>query len=216
MAAQPGFPALVNVFHKPAITTTTTASQSNMNTQYAENFIRSTIAPLISGTGSITPGCMAVKLSGIAAVAPGLNVCGYEGNAPLVTVAVEIWLYAVYALGAVLLLRGGRQWTLWLIIGLVAGVGARLVAEVIGQPGEEVQVGQVPPVPGRQHAQRDGKIFPGRVGHHLFGARHPRTDMLAHAGPVSIVTTPSHRRIFQVMRKQLQTMTYASPDGGVG
>jgi peptidoglycan/LPS O-acetylase OafA/YrhL len=81
-----------------------------------------TIAPLISGTGSITPGCMAVKLSGIAAVAPGLNVCGYEGNAPLVTVAVEIWLYAVYALGAVLLLRGGRQWTLWLIIGLVAGV----------------------------------------------------------------------------------------------
>jgi hypothetical protein len=64
---------------------------------------------------------MAVKLSGVAAVAPGLNVCGYEGNAPLVTVAVEIWLYAVYALGAVLLLRGGRQWALWLIIGLVAG-----------------------------------------------------------------------------------------------
>ena len=83
------------------------------------------------------------------------------------------------------------------------GVGlaglACLVAQVVGEPGEAVQRGQVPPVHGREHAQRDGEVLPGGVGHHLFGARHPRADVLAHAGPVRFATAPGNLVIFQGM-----------------
>jgi squalene synthase HpnC len=66
-------------------------------------------------------------------------------------------------------------------------------------PGEAVQGGQVPPVHGREHAQRDGEVLPRGVGHHLFGARHPRADVFAHVGPVRSATAPGHLVIFQGM-----------------
>ena len=109
------------------------------------------------------------------------------------------------------------------VAGLVGLAGfvrlAGLVAEVVGEAGEEVQVGQVPPVPGGQHAQRDREVLPGRVGHHIFGTRHRRADVLSHARPSGTARTsaaPSHGAIFQGMHKQLQTMTRASGDVGVG
>jgi len=78
---------------------------------------------------------------------------------------------------------------------------ARLVAEVIGQPGEEVQVRQVPPVPGRQHAQRDREVLSRRACQHIFGTRHRRTHMLTHSRPLGTATSPSHPASFQVMNK---------------
>jgi len=79
----------------------------------------------------------------------------------------------------------------------------RNVAEVVGQPGEEVQVGQVPPVPGREHPERDGKVLPGGVGHHLLGMRLRRANVLPHARPFGAAGTsafPSHPVIFQGAR----------------
>ena len=76
-------------------------------------------------------------------------------------------------------------------------------SEVIGQPGEEVQVGQVAPVPGREHPERDGKILPGGVGHHLLGMRLRRANALPHARPFGAAGTSafrSHPVIFQGAR----------------
>jgi peptidoglycan/LPS O-acetylase OafA/YrhL len=55
-------------------------------------------AKALSGTGNISVQCMAVKLLGASSFLPSLHECSFEGNAPLTTVMVEIWLYALYAL----------------------------------------------------------------------------------------------------------------------
>ena len=80
---------------------------------------------------------------------------------------------------------------------------AGLVAEIIGQPGEEVQVGQVPPVPGGQQAKRDGKVLSRRVGHHFFGASQRRADVLPHSRPsgaAAISAFPGHAVSFEEMQ----------------
>jgi peptidoglycan/LPS O-acetylase OafA/YrhL len=69
---------------------------------------QASVTQAMSATGSISAGCMAAKLSGIAAVIPSAHLygCTYQGNAPLVTVAAEISLYVVYGLAIWFLLRG--------------------------------------------------------------------------------------------------------------
>jgi peptidoglycan/LPS O-acetylase OafA/YrhL len=66
-------------------------------------------------TQEITAGCVAAKVSGTAAFVPSQYECSFQGNVPLVTVMAEIWLYVVYALACLLLLRGviGER-ALWL------------------------------------------------------------------------------------------------------
>ncbi|MFI4984140.1 MAG: acyltransferase family protein [Rickettsiales bacterium] len=58
-------------------------------------------------TELITPLSLFYKLVGAQAFFPGLFEATYQGNAPLETVAVEIWLYAFYPIGLVLLKRLG-------------------------------------------------------------------------------------------------------------
>ncbi len=62
-------------------------------------------ASLIS-TSSISGHCLAAKVTGVAAFDPSEYGCSLQGNAPLATVMVEMWLYIVYALACVLLLKG--------------------------------------------------------------------------------------------------------------
>lgn len=56
------------------------------------------LAPVLSGTQSISVGCIIAKLTGAAAFVPlpGFNFCAFQGNAPLRTVGAEIWLYIAY------------------------------------------------------------------------------------------------------------------------
>lgn len=67
----------------------------------------------ITETRSIGFGCMSAKLVGLAAFAPGLTRCSYQGNAPLATVMVEMWLYVVYGLLVWLMLRRLSERALW-------------------------------------------------------------------------------------------------------
>jgi peptidoglycan/LPS O-acetylase OafA/YrhL len=65
----------------------------------------SPLAEALSGTRSIEPACIAAKATVIAALTPAFHPCSYAGNAPLLTVMVEIALYAAFPL----LLWGGRR-----------------------------------------------------------------------------------------------------------
>lgn len=55
----------------------------------------------------------AAKLLGVSGFWAPWNAATYQGNAPLHTVMVEIWLYVVYALVILLLSRGLREPHLW-------------------------------------------------------------------------------------------------------
>ena len=59
----------------------------------------------IAGGDHVSAGCLAAKLTGAAAFAPQLLSCSYQGNAPLNTVMVEVWLYVVYGFVMWMLLR---------------------------------------------------------------------------------------------------------------
>jgi peptidoglycan/LPS O-acetylase OafA/YrhL len=63
------------------------------------------------------------KLSGISAFVPALNTVTYQGNAPLHTVMVEIWLYAFYPVAIFLLSRRGSERALWLLLGAICLAG---------------------------------------------------------------------------------------------
>lgn len=52
----------------------------------------------LTGTKEINFFCVVGKLFGISAFIPSLHYCSFQGNAPLTTVMVEIWLYVVYGL----------------------------------------------------------------------------------------------------------------------
>lgn len=80
------------------------------------------VAALLGEAKSVTAGCLAVKLTGVAAFVPSLYSCSLLGNPPLVTVMVEMWLYVVYAIVAVLLVRRHlRESLLWPAIFVVYG-----------------------------------------------------------------------------------------------
>lgn len=70
-------------------------------------------AAALSGTTEITTRCLAVKLTGISVLLPRFHECSFEGNAPLTTVMVEIWLYALYAIAVFVLLRHGKERVFW-------------------------------------------------------------------------------------------------------
>lgn len=63
----------------------------------------------LSGTSSLTLSTILLRLSGISAFIPQLNPITYAGNAPLHTVMVEIWLYVVYPIVLLLMLRYGES-----------------------------------------------------------------------------------------------------------
>lgn len=83
----------------------------------------------LSGTGGLGLGCMAVKVSGVAAFVPSLHRCAFQGNAPLATVMVEIWLYVAYAVLVALFLSRRREGLLWAVVGAVWLVGTLWTAK---------------------------------------------------------------------------------------
>ena len=77
-----------------------------------------TWAAALSGTAAVTPELVAAKLFAIAPVAPPLFAPTFEGNAPLHTVMVEMWLYALYPLLLVVIARRAGERALWILLGL--------------------------------------------------------------------------------------------------
>lgn len=75
----------------------------------------------ISGTD------LALKLLGVSAFFPSLNAATYQGNAPLHTVMVEIWLYAVYPAVLWFLIQGwlGER-AMWLLMAAIWLIGIAL------------------------------------------------------------------------------------------
>jgi peptidoglycan/LPS O-acetylase OafA/YrhL len=84
-----------------------------------------TDAAALTSTSGISGHCLAAKVTGVAAFYPSDYTCSLQGNAPLATVMVEIWLYVVYALACVLLLRGAitdRRLAIGIAIAWIAGM----------------------------------------------------------------------------------------------
>jgi len=67
------------------------------------------LAVALSGTTTLNAGCVAAKALALSAFFPGLQQCVFLGNAPLVTVLVEIVLYILYAVAFVGLVWRGRE-----------------------------------------------------------------------------------------------------------
>lgn len=81
----------------------------------------------MSATAELSIGCLAAKLTGLPTFYPALRECTFQGNGPLHTVMVEIWLYAAYplllgrwrlilaiwALGAVAVSFSADLWAWW-------------------------------------------------------------------------------------------------------
>lgn len=81
-------------------------------------------AVTLSGTQSLSAKCIAAKFAGISVFLPSIHECSFQGNAPLTTVMVEIWLYALYALVVFSFLKRGNERVFWSwLIGLSA-IGA--------------------------------------------------------------------------------------------
>lgn len=92
------------------------------------------LAVLLTWTAEITGPCVAVKLSGISAFLPSLHECSFQGNGPLTTVMVEIWLYVLYATAVIFVVRPYGEKYLWgaviaaWLIGLVVVANDRSIA----------------------------------------------------------------------------------------
>jgi peptidoglycan/LPS O-acetylase OafA/YrhL len=67
---------------------------------------------VLTGTPEITVSGLALKLTALSAIVPSAFQPSFQGNAPLVTVAAEMWLYAFYALMIT------RPRALWVIVGV--------------------------------------------------------------------------------------------------
>jgi peptidoglycan/LPS O-acetylase OafA/YrhL len=65
---------------------------------YLSTALAPAAASALTGTARISASCLLAKLTAIASILPIAHPCDYAGNAPLLTVMVEIGLYAFYAL----------------------------------------------------------------------------------------------------------------------
>lgn len=74
------------------------------------------------GAAPIEARFIAAKLIGLSAWIPPLNAATYQGNAPLHTVMVEIWLYAAYPFIVLALIRWGER-RVWLALGAITLIG---------------------------------------------------------------------------------------------
>ena len=76
-------------------------------------FVGAAAGLLLLGDKTISLAGLFLKLAGISAFLPPLNRITYQGNAPLHTVMVEMWLYAIYPLMILALASGWRQSSIW-------------------------------------------------------------------------------------------------------
>lgn len=86
------------------------------------------LAIAFTGTSEISLGCIAAKVTGVSAFIPALHQCSFEGNAPLTTVMVEMWLYAVYAAAVFLFFRRGFGNAFLFIVGGIFIFGVTYVS----------------------------------------------------------------------------------------
>lgn len=84
---------------------------------FASSALAPEITVTLSGTQAISAKCIAAKFTGISVFLPSFHECSFQGNAPLTTVMVEIWLYGLYALAVFSVLRHKKErvFGLWLI-----------------------------------------------------------------------------------------------------
>ena len=70
---------------------------------------------MLSGTKDLNPFYLVAKVIGISAFYPSLHASTFQGNAPLHTVMVEIWLYAIYPLGFLFVRRYSER-VFWIVL----------------------------------------------------------------------------------------------------
>lgn len=70
----------------------------------------------LTGTQQTTWQGVLIKLTGISAFIPKIHFQSFQGNAPLTTVMVEMWLYVFYAVAMQWLVRGGLGASLWKVL----------------------------------------------------------------------------------------------------
>jgi peptidoglycan/LPS O-acetylase OafA/YrhL len=58
--------------------------------------VSQSLAASLTGTGEISTACVLAKITAVASLAPIAHPCDFAGNAPLLTVMVEIGLYGFY------------------------------------------------------------------------------------------------------------------------
>jgi peptidoglycan/LPS O-acetylase OafA/YrhL len=90
----------------------------------ASSSINASLSATLTGTNVITLPYIGVKLLGISAIWPSLHQDSFQGNAPLTTAMVEIWLYALYAAAVFLFLRKFAERYFWAVLafGWTAGI----------------------------------------------------------------------------------------------
>jgi peptidoglycan/LPS O-acetylase OafA/YrhL len=81
------------------------------------------VAQTLSGTRELSPLWFSVKLTGLSALVPAWHAATFQANAPLHTVMVEMWLYAVYPLVALGFLARFSERTWWLVLVMLWAVG---------------------------------------------------------------------------------------------
>ena len=86
----------------------------------------------INGITVLTPGCLVAKMFTFPAIVPFFHGA-YQANAPLLTVMVEIVLYALYAIFFYFLVWRGREHHIWIICA-GAYLGGVAVAALVVQP----------------------------------------------------------------------------------
>ena len=82
----------------------------------------------VSSTYEITLTLVIAKLSAIAAIVPPLYEPVFQGNGPLETVMVEMWLYLLYPVLLLLVVRRVGELPLWCLLGTVWSLCVLLVA----------------------------------------------------------------------------------------
>jgi peptidoglycan/LPS O-acetylase OafA/YrhL len=84
-------------------------------------------ARALSGTDELSVMFILVKLSGLSAFVPAWNDGAFQGNAPLATVMVEMWLYAFYPALIILVVRRHGERALWLLLVATWLLGVTLI-----------------------------------------------------------------------------------------
>lgn len=87
---------------------------------YASSAISPEKAAALTGTTSISTVCLVAKLTAVASLLPAAHPCDFLGNAPLLTVMVEIGLYAFY--GFVFIKGGERLVRLACVASVIVGL----------------------------------------------------------------------------------------------
>jgi len=86
--------------------------------------INASLATTLTSTNVIALPYIGAKLLGVSSIWPSLHEVSFQGNAPLTTAMVEIWLYALYAVAIFLFLRKFPERYFWvaLAFGWIAGI----------------------------------------------------------------------------------------------